>query len=157
MARRAAARFKKAILMDWTFWLAGIGLAIGAGMGLYSMINPNWGAWLVRLKADPDRPGGFAEFRGTYGGLFFFTHALPLAFLAFAMTRPEAGADGFAAPVFMIMSSVCVAAWWGTAVGRVISILVDRQGLPFNAASVGFEVALGLLIGAPLLVELLFH
>jgi hypothetical protein len=140
--------------MDALYWLSAVGLVIGAGMGLYAMINPNWGSWLVRLKADPERPGGFAEFRGTYGGLFFFTHAMPLAFLVLAMTRPEAGADGFAAPVFMIMSSVCVAMWWGTAVGRIVSILVDRQGLPFNFASVGFEGGLGLLIGAPLLAEL---
>lgn len=139
--------------MSVLFWISGVGLAIGAAMGLYAMIRPSWASWLVRLKADEARPGGYAEFRGTYGGLFFFTHAMPLAFLIVAMTG-SVEAHGFAAPVFMIMSSVCVAAWWGTAVGRVVSILADRQGLPFNWASVGFEMALGLLIGAPLLAEL---
>ena len=139
--------------MSILMWISALGLAIGAGMGLYAMIRPSWASWLVRLKADEARPGGYAEFRGTYGGLFFFSHAMPLAFLATVLTGPE-GLDGFGAPVVMLMTSVCVAMWWGTAVGRVISIIADRQGLPFNLASVGFEVGLGLLIGAPLLAEL---
>ncbi|MBU6407723.1 MAG: hypothetical protein KGS44_11385 [Alphaproteobacteria bacterium] len=139
--------------MSVLYWISALGLVIGAGMGLYAMIRPSWASWLVRLKADDARPGGYAEFRGTYGGLFFFTHAMPLAFLIVAMTG-SIEAHGFAAPVFMIMSSVCVVAWWGTAVGRMISVIIDRQGLPFNLASVGFEVGLGLLIGAPLLAEL---
>jgi hypothetical protein len=139
--------------MSILMWISALGLAIGAGMGLYAMIRPSWASWLVRLKADEARPGGSAEFRGTYGGLFFFTHAMPLAFLLVAMTGPP-DAHGFAAPIVMVMSSVCVAAWWGTAVGRVVSIVVDRQGLPFNLASVGFECILGLMIGAPLLAEL---
>jgi hypothetical protein len=139
--------------MEWLYWVSGVGLAIGAGMGLTSMINPRWGSRLVRLQADPDRPGGFAEFRGTYGGLFFFTHLLPLLFL---FLGPGAAApDSLGSGLYVWLLPGCIAIWWGTAVGRIISILVDRQGLPFNIASVGFELVLGLLIGAPFLAELL--
>jgi hypothetical protein len=72
-------------------WAAGAGLAIGAGVGLYAMIRPGWAAWLVRLYPDPSRPGGFGEFRPTYGGLFFFTHALALVCLVLLTTSPEGG------------------------------------------------------------------
>ena len=137
----------------WPHWVCIAGLLIGAGMGLYAMVRPAWASWLVRLKADPERPGGYAEFRGTYGGLFFFTHALPLAFFLLAIVQPGATGEPMAA-LFIAMCSVCVAAWWGTALGRIVSILVDRQGLPFNWGSVGFEVALGLLISAPGLAAL---
>ncbi len=138
--------------MEWTFWLSAFGLAIGAGMGLYSMINPKWGAKLVRLQADPGRPGGFAEFRGTYGGLFFFTHAVALALLAHAHFAP---ADGQLVPLGSVFTPgvllVCATIWWGTCVGRVLSLVLDRAGPAFNVASVGFEIALGALIAAPLL------
>lgn len=137
--------------MSIVLWVAAVGLAIGAGMGLYAMINPQWASHLVRLRDDPDRPGGRAEFRGTYGGLFFFTHAMPLALLV--MVQRDASLETpqpLAIVVLSGMLAVCAAAWWGTAFGRVISIVTDRSGLPFNGASVGFEFVLGALIAAPL-------
>jgi hypothetical protein len=124
--------------MDFAHLASLLGLALGAGMGAYAMINPRWASWLVRLVPDAERPGGEGEFRGTYGGLFFFTHAVALAT---AFHDPH----GFA-PL------TCALIWWGTAVGRLSSIVLDRKGLPFNLWSFGFEVALGALIAAPVLV-----
>jgi hypothetical protein len=141
--------------MEIAHWISAVGLVIGAGMGLYAIIRPSWASWLVRLKADPERTGGFAEFRGTYGGLFFFTNAAALACLLDAQFgwSSEHISDGavFAPGALMMVATM----WWGTAVGRVISILADRQGLPFNLGSVAFELALGALVAAPLWTTML--
>lgn len=127
-------------------WLSAAGLLIGAGMGAYGLINPNWAAWLVRLQPDPARPGGFSEFRGTYGGLFLGAHAMALALMVAGFTYAGqwyAAAGGAAL--------VCAAMWIGTAIGRLISMLADKTAGGFAWASVGFELVLGLLIASPVL------
>lgn len=131
-------------------WLAGAGLAIGAGMGLYAMIRPGWAAWLVRLNPDPGRPGGFGEFRATYGGLFFFTHALALVCLVLLATSPEGGQAPLPEAAVFGMCAIGAAMWWGTAIGRTFSLIADRQGLGFNAASIAFEAVMGALIASPI-------
>jgi hypothetical protein len=136
-------------------WIALVGCVIGAGMGLYGMINPRWAAMLVRLRDDPQRPGGFAEFRATYGGGFFATHAFALFMLtAFLQERESLGPF----PTHWTMLGalgVCACIWLGTSVGRLISIFADKSGGGFNYASIVFEVALGLMIAAPLIVMLM--
>ena len=49
-------------------------LLFGAVLGLSAMFSPAWASRIVRLVEDPDplRPGGYSEFRATYGGLFLF-------------------------------------------------------------------------------------
>jgi hypothetical protein len=131
-------------------WPAGAGLAIGAGMGLYAMIRPGWAAWLVRLNPDTGRPGGFGEFRATYGGLFFFTHALALVCLVLLATSPEGGQAPLPEAAVLGMCAIGAAMWWGTAVGRILSLIADRQGIGFNAASIVFEAIMGALIASPI-------
>jgi hypothetical protein len=141
----------------WPFWLSLAGCAIGAGMGAYAMLKPSWAAWLVRLRDDPARPGGSAEFRGTYGGLFFAVHAGAAYFIWTVMDMLSLG-DPMALQLglFTLVPAAALAAlvWWGTAVGRVISILADKNGGAFNYGSVVFELILGALIAAPLLAFL---
>jgi hypothetical protein len=142
----------------WPFWLSLAGCAIGAGMGAYAMlINPKWASWLVRLRDDPARPGGAAEFRGTYGGLFFAVHTGAAYFIWTVMDLLGSG-DPMALQVglFTLVPAAALAAliWWGTAVGRMISIIFDKTGGAFNYGSVVFEVILGALIAAPLFVFL---
>jgi len=109
-------------------------------MGAWSLVNPAWGSRLVRLVPDPARPGGFAEFRASYGGLFLASHALAGAALL------TAGAGGEWA------SLVLAAAWAGAAVGRVVSIQLDAQSTGFNWGSVGFETLMALSLAAPFFV-----
>jgi hypothetical protein len=137
--------------MAWAYLISGVGLLIGAGMGLYAMFNPRWAARLVRLRDDPERPGGFAEFRGTYGGLFFAAHAVALYWLwAFL----HGGGDRVVAHITLSGAlSVCAALWLGTSVGRIVSIFADKTGGGFNHASVVFEIVLGLTIASALLVQ----
>lgn len=131
------------------FWTSVAGLSVGAAMGAYGLINPRWAAGIVRLRDHPDKPGGFAEFRGTYGGLFLATHAFALVFMACAAREVEAL---WGLPTYFTAlgaAGVCGAMWWGTAVGRVAAIAFDGAGTRYNQASVVFEVVLGALILAP--------
>ena len=56
--------------------IAIIALGFCAALGLGSLLFPSWAAGVVRLVADPDpaKPGGFSEFRATYGGLLLLIH-----------------------------------------------------------------------------------
>lgn len=131
------------------FWTSVGGLAIGAAMGLWGLINPRWAAGIVRLRDDPDKPGGFAEFRGTYGGLFLATHAFALVFMVCVAREVE---TLWGLPTYFTAlgaAGACGAMWWGTAVGRVAAIAFDGAGTRYNQASVVFEIVLGALILAP--------
>ncbi|MFN7054535.1 hypothetical protein [Hyphomonas sp.] len=129
--------------MQLTEIAAVIGLSLGALMGLGAMISPRWASGVVRLVADPAKPGGYSEFRGTYGGLFFMVHAVALAIVL--ATPPTASA----------LATLPVAAGWlGAALGRALSLLLDREqvaGARIIPIWMATEVALGLAIGAPVL------
>ncbi|MBS0383750.1 MAG: hypothetical protein JSS00_00200, partial [Proteobacteria bacterium] len=94
------------------------------------------------------RGGGFAEFRATYGGLFFGLHAAGLFFavmwIAFGGALIGVMATGACA--------VIAAAWAGTAFGRVVSMLRDGSYTRFNLFSAGLEAMVAIVIGAPWLV-----
>lgn len=131
------------------FWASSIGLAIGASMGLAGLLNPRWSATLVRLRDDPDKPGGFAEFRGTYGGLFLASHGFALVFMVCVAREIEALGG---VPTYLTAlgaAGACGVMWWGTAVGRMAAIALDGANTRYNQASVGFELVLGALIVTP--------
>lgn len=126
---------------DWI--LSALGLAIGAGLGLAGLLNPAWAAKLVRLREAA--PGGFSEFRATYGGLFFGAHAAGLVFAWFQFL-----ADNLAVSLMAVGAvAVLAAAWGGSAFGRLVSIWRDKTGTPFNWGSVAFEAGVAALIAAP--------
>jgi hypothetical protein len=123
--------------------IALIGLVFGAGLGMAALFVPDWAAGIVRLKADPDKPGGYSEFRATYGGLFLMVH---LSALVILLQAP---------PAMAVMAVLPVSAGWlGAAMGRVAAMLLDRAKggdariIPIWMAT---ELALGLAIAAPLL------
>lgn len=123
--------------------LALLALGFGAALGLGGLFAPDWASRVVRLKADPDRPGGYSEFRATYGGLFFMLH---MAGLVMVLSAPPAIATIAVLPL--------AAAWFGAALGRGFSMILDRKKggdakiIPIWMA---IEFALGLAIGAPIL------
>lgn len=120
-------------------------LLAGSLMGLAALIAPKWAQGVVRLVPDPspDRPGGFSEFRATYGGLFFMLHMTALVMLVQV---------GGILAIFAIMP--VAAAWFGAGFGRIISYLVDNKE---NRAPglipvwIPVELALGLAIASPVL------
>jgi hypothetical protein len=118
-----------------------VGLALGALMGLGALISPQWAAGVVRLIADPARPGGYAEFRATYGGLLMMVHGGALALLI--TLGPSLG----------IAAVIPVAlGWFGAAMGRTLSLILDTKrlnGTGLNPVWVATELLLGVMIGLP--------
>ncbi len=133
----------------WPFWVSAAGLAAGAGMGAYGFINPRWASGLVRLRDVPEMPGGFAEFRGTYGGLFLASHAVTLVLMVAVALEIEMLGGVPTLWTALGAAAACGGLWIGTAFGRVASILFDGTGTKYNQASVAFELVLGLAILAP--------
>ena len=125
--------------------IAIIALGFCAALGLGALLVPSWAAGVVRLVADPDpdKPGGFSEFRATYGGLLLLIHlsvliillqdSLDLTYKIFALF-----------PVAM--------AWIGAGLGRTVSLLMDKEENRENGLIpvwIPLELALGLAILAP--------
>lgn len=122
-------------------------MCVGAGLGAYAMVDPKWAARLVRLAEGG--PGGFAEFRGTFGGLFFGSQAAGLFFMVPAALEIEALGGVPTVWAALGAAAVCGAMWIGTAIGRVASMALDGTGTKFNQASAALEVVVGALILAP--------
>ena len=123
--------------------LALIGLGIGALLGLGALFSPNWAAGVVRLQADPAKPGGYSEFRATYGGLLLLIH---LTAFIIVLHAPDTAAAFVVLPI--------AAGWFGAAMGLTFSMVLDRgkggeaKIIPIWMAT---EIALGLAIAAPIL------
>ena len=123
--------------------ISALGLAFGACLGLIGLFRPERAAGIVRLQADPARPGGYSEFRATYGGFFLMLHATALVAV---LALP---------PTLSIMASLPVAAaWLGAGLSRSVSLWRDaaklggRGPIPVWIAT---ELALALAIASPLL------
>jgi hypothetical protein len=129
--------------MHFTEIIALVGLGIGALLGLGALFAPDWAAGVVRLKADPEKPGGYSEFRATYGGLLLLTH---LTSFILVLHSPPSISVVAALPMAM--------GWFGAAIGRTLSMVLDRDKggdakiIPIWMST---EIALGLAIAAPIL------
>ena len=126
--------------MDAFDWIAAVALSLGALYGLVSLLNPRFAAGSVRLQANPKRPGGYAEFRATIGGIFFALHAFALGAL---ILYSETG------PAFTV-----AAGWIGAAIGRALAILLDGAhniAPSYNAKLILLELVFTLAIAGPLL------
>jgi hypothetical protein len=134
--------------MDAVMLLApSVACLIGAGLGLVGLVSPKAAAKIVRLQADPANPDGVAEFRASFGGLFFAVHAACLASIALTVVAP------FWLQVTIIACGVAALIWWGTAFGRLVAVAVDPVArTPYQLFAIGFELVLGALLFAPLLV-----
>jgi hypothetical protein len=119
-------------------WISAFALLLGTLLGLKGWFDPRWGADLVRLQAQPDKPEGVAEFRATFGGMFAGLHVAALVLLL------TGSADAGAAACWVI-----VAGWWGTAVARIWSLAADAPARhPFVRQSILIEIVAGALVAA---------
>jgi hypothetical protein len=128
--------------MDWTEIAALIACAFGGGIGLYAMINPRWASRLVRLVPKEGKVEGKSEFRSTYGGLFLLGHA----FAAWALLTNQPGSELAAAAIGFT--------WLGSAIGRLISFVLDKTVSPVNWFNVALETLLGALLMLPFLLRI---
>lgn len=132
--------------MQYLAWLLNAAaLAFGAVLGVRAVLDPAWAAKLVRLKADEARPGGFAEFRATYGGVFAASHVMAFLLSAHWILSGSFISGAYGAGAALVLG----AAWLGSAAGRSLSMLRDQTATGFNKASTLIETATGLCIIAP--------
>ena len=125
--------------------IAIVALGFCAALGFGSLFAPKWAAGVVRLVADPDpeKPGGFSEFRATYGGLLLLLHLSVLIILL--QEQLQLTYKVFALfPVAM--------GWIGAGLRRTVSLLMDKDENRANGLIpvwIPLELALGLAILAP--------
>lgn len=136
--------------MPISFMIAGFAAALGGLMGLLSLAVPAWGASVVRLQPCHEKPGGWTEFRATYGGMFFALHGAVLLSIAMSAQAGTASviATGFAAG----------AAWFGMATGRIVSMALDHDSqntrTSYNVSAVVFEYVMAGALMAPFIAHL---
>ena len=119
-------------------YLTMAGLAFGAFAGLIALFRPAAIANTLRLQANPNKPGGYAEFRATFGGVFFMIH---LTAIISVMHLPPRIATFVILPI--------ATAWFGAAFARLASMVLDKAqngdgGI--NRYWVCLEIFVGLLI-----------
>jgi len=133
--------------MLFAWGVSALALTFGAALGVRALIDPNWAAKFVRLKAD-EQGGGFAEFRATYGGVFLGLHLVALLFTLIYLWGGE-----YVIGVCATGAGAAVSAGWaGAALGRVISMWRDGADTKFNRMSAGVEIAMAFAVGMPWLV-----
>ena len=130
-----------------------IALFFGAVIGLVALFSPAWASRVVRLVEDPDplRPGGYSEFRATYGGLFLFSH-LMTALLVMTLWRGEQ------ALLTTLVVLPLAFGWIGAGFGRFVSLMLDgnkNRAAGLIPVWIPTELLLGLAIAAPFLQFLL--
>ena len=134
--------------MHYSVIISLIALAGAAIFGLMALFNPRWVAGFLHLTEDPDplKPGGFSEFRATFGGLFLFLHMM--AFVLILATQ-----SGRPILTIMIVTPIA-AAWIGAGFGRMLSYILDKEKNRSSAHVLKFmalEYVSGLAIMAPML------
>lgn len=125
--------------------IAIIALGFCAALGFGSLFFPKWAAGVVRLVEDPDpeKPGGFSEFRATYGGLLLMIHLSVLIM----MLQPQLDL------IYKVFALFPVAMGWiGAGLGRMLSLVLDKEQNRANGLIlvwIPMELALGFMILAP--------
>lgn len=119
------------------------GLSFGALVGFIAILRPAQIAKSLRLQADPSRPGGFAEFRASFGGIFIMIHMTALVFAAHLQAMNPILVTFMIAPIAM--------GWFGAALGRLLSMALDKKengegGI--NRYWVLLEIIVGTMISA---------
>lgn len=133
----------------WIWIVTGLAGFLGTAMGLASLAMPRWGQSVVRLGPDPRWKGGWAEFRASYGGALALLHGAVLLTLAMSFQAGFGAVMGasFAASLY----------WFGMAMGRALSMLLDREEetrTSYNAAGIGFELIMAFALATPFLAHL---
>ena len=119
------------------------GLAFGAFAGFIALFRPAAIANTLRLQANPDKPGGYAEFRATFGGVFFMIHIT--AFISVLHLPPLLGS-------FVVLPIAM--AWFGAAFARLASMILDKK-LNGEGGINRYWVLLELFVGALILSTLM--
>jgi hypothetical protein len=118
--------------------LAVIACLIGAGLGVLALVRPLQVLKMVGLSLTQGVGHSLSEVRATYGGLFFVSHSGVAMALA---VSPKIGA---------CMAAALGLAWSGAALGRVVSMALDKAVNRFNITATLFEGLMGIALATPL-------
>ena len=118
--------------------LAVMACLIGGGLGLLALLRPARVLKMVGLSLSEGLSHSVSEVRATYGGLFFVSHTGVAMALA---VSPKIGA---------CMAAALGLAWSGAALGRVVSMALDRAVNRFNIFATLFEGLMGIALATPL-------
>jgi hypothetical protein len=126
-----------------------LALGFGGVLGMTALISPDWASGIVRLveTQDPDKPGGYSEFRATFGGLFMLSHMMTAALL---LTVSQSEVNLLSVLVVLPLA----AGWVGASFGRTVSLVLDKQKNRSNGMIpvwIPMEFVTGLAIAAPIL------
>ncbi|WP_419252589.1 DUF4345 family protein [Caulobacter sp. ErkDOM-YI] len=119
--------------------LAVIACVIGGALGGIALVRPVQGLGMVGLAEGEAAPiPRLAEGRA-FGGLLVLSHAGAALYLGY---QPGIGAA---------MAFALGLAWFGVALGRAASLLIDKAGGRFNLGNLVFEVLIGATLALPFL------
>lgn len=105
-------------------WLAWASALVTFGFGLLCFLMPRLSLDIMRLRTRDDVPEAVAESRATMAGFY-----LGVSLVAILFNQPF---------VWIALG----AGWLFTALGRFVSMIVDRGFTTFNAISIVIEAAL---------------
>lgn len=107
-------------------WLAFASAVVTIALGLLCLLFPRTTFLMLRLQTRPGSPEAVSESRATMAGFY-----LGVGVSAILLAQPL---------VYLALA----AGWAFTALGRALSVIVDRGGTRFNAFSIALEVVLAL-------------
>lgn len=130
--------------MDWPAILCLSGLVVGVLMGAALVIRPRQSHLSIGLASSPEKSGGVGESRA-FGGMFAGLHGGALALFLAALNGSAAGAASAAVVALLALG------WAGAFLARLLSVIMDREGLALNARLLALDATMAALIVAPVL------
>lgn len=131
--------------------LAALGLTLGVVMGLAMLIRPRGSHLSIGLGSIPEKSGGVGESRA-FGGMLLALHGAVLYqltyLMAFALDHNPATVSAYA---FDHVLFLLAGGWLFAFLGRLLSVIVDREGLALNFRLLALDAAMTLLIAAPMM------
>lgn len=111
-------------------WLTFASAAVTVLFGVFSLVMPRTTLRLLRLETSPGAPEAVSESRATIAGFY-----LGIGLTTILLAQP-------------FLALALGAGWAFTAIGRIVSMVLDRGFTIFNAVSVVIEI---MLAAGPLL------
>jgi len=133
------------------YFLAALGLALGVIMGLAMLVRPRGSHLSIGLGSIPEKSGGVGESRA-FGGMLLALHGMTLFQLSYLMIYAlDHDPRTVSAYSFDLVLSLLAFGWLCAFLARLLSVIVDREGLALNVRLLGLDAAMTLLIAAPLM------
>ncbi|OZA72990.1 MAG: DUF4345 domain-containing protein [Caulobacter sp. 39-67-4] len=112
-------------------------MSVGGALGGIALARPGQVLGLAGLAEGEAAPTPLLAEGRAFGGLLVLSHAGAALYLGY---QPGIGAA---------MAFALALAWFGAALGRAASLLIDQAGGRFNLGNLVFEVLIGVTLSLP--------